>query len=62
MKRKGLVLVYTSNEPRELVEDFNSDMPEEEFAKKLEAARKEAPKAVEYLRKVIRQQELRNES
>lgn len=57
MKRKGLILVYTSNEPRELVEDFNSDITEEEFAKKLIAARKEAPKAVDYLRRVIKQQE-----
>lgn len=57
MKRKGLILVYTSSEKRELVEDFNSEMSEEEFAKKLIAARKEAPKAVDYLRRVIKLQE-----
>lgn len=57
MKRKGMVLVKTSNEPRELVDDFNSDMPEEEFAQKLQMAREKAPKAVEYLRRTIRRQE-----
>ena len=57
MKRKGLILVYTSSEPRELVEDFNSEITEEEFAKKLIVAHKEAPKAVDYLRRVIKQQE-----
>lgn len=57
MKRKGMVLVKTSNEPRELVDDFNSDMPEEKFAQKLQMAREKAPKAVEYLRRTIRRQE-----
>ena len=57
MKRKGMVLVKTSNEPRELVDDFNSDMPEEDFAQKLQMAREKAPKAVEYLRRTIRRQE-----
>ncbi|MBQ6204844.1 MAG: AAA family ATPase [Prevotella sp.] len=57
MKRKGMVLVKTSNEPRELVDDFNSDMPEKEFAQKLQTAREKAPKAVEYLRRTIRRQE-----
>ena len=57
MKRKGMVLVKTSNEPRELVDDFNSDMPEKEFAHKLQMAREKAPKAVEYLRRTIRRQE-----
>lgn len=57
MKRKGMVLVKTSNEPRELVDDFNSDMPEEDFAHKLQTAREKAPKAVEYLRRTIRRQE-----
>ena len=58
MKRKKLVLVKTSDEPRELVDDFNSDMPEEEFAQKLVAAREKAPKAVEYLLRLIRKQVL----
>ena len=57
MKRKGMVLVKTSNEPRELVDDFNSDMPEEDFAQKLQMAREKAPKAVEYLSRTIRRQE-----
>ena len=57
MKRKGMVLVKTSNEPRELVDDFNSDMQEEEFAQKLQMVREKAPKAVEYLRRTIRRQE-----
>ena len=56
MKRKGLVLVKKSEEPRELVDDFNSDMPEEEFAQKLETAREKAPKAVEYLLRLIKKQ------
>ena len=56
MKRKGLVLVKTSDEPRELVDDFNSDMPEAEFAQKLATAREKAPKAVEYLLRLIRKQ------
>ena len=56
MKRKGLVLVKTSDDPRELVDDFNSDMPEEEFSQKLVTAREKAPKAVEYLLRLIRKQ------
>ena len=57
MKRKGLILVYTSSEPRKLVEDFNSDITEEAFAQRLAEAREKAPKAVDYLRRVIEQQE-----
>lgn len=57
MKRKGLVLVKTSNDPRELVDDFNSDITDEEFAQKLATAREKAPKAVEYLLRLIRKQE-----
>ena len=56
MKRKGLVLVKTSDDPRELVDDFNSDMPEEEFSKKLVIAREKAPKAVEYLLRLVQKQ------
>ena len=56
MKRKGLVLVKTSDDPRELVDDFNSDIPEEEFAQKLAAAREKAPKAVEYLLRLVKKQ------
>ena len=56
MKRKGLVLVKTSDDPRELVDDFNSDMPEEEFSRKLVTAREKAPKAVEYLLRLIKKQ------
>ena len=57
MKRKGLSLVKTSNEPRELVDDFNSDITEDVFAQKLVSAREKAPKAVEYLLRVIKRQE-----
>lgn len=57
MKRKGLVLVKKNDEPRELVDDFNSDMPETEFVEKLHTAREKAPKAVDYLLRLIRKQE-----
>ncbi len=56
MKRKALVLVKTTDEPRELVDDFNSEISEEEFAQKLATAREKAPKAVEYLLRLIRKQ------
>lgn len=56
MKRKGLVLVKTSDDPRELVDDFNSDITGEEFAQKLKTAREKAPKAVEYLLRLIKKQ------
>ena len=56
MKRKGLALVKTSNEPRELVDDFNSGIPDELFAQKLATARQKAPKAVEYLLRLIKKQ------
>ena len=57
MKRKGLVLVKTTDDPRELVDDFNSDITDEEFAQKLVIAREKAPKAVEYLLRLIKKQE-----
>ena len=56
MKRKGLVLVKTSDDPRELVDDFDSEMPEKEFTQKLVTAREKAPKAVEYLLRLIKKQ------
>ena len=56
MKRKRLVLVKPSDDPRELVDDFNSDMPDEEFSQKLVTAREKAPKAIEYLLRLIRKQ------
>ena len=56
MKRKGLILVKTNDEQRELVDDFNSDISEEEFAQKLATAREKAPKAVEYLLRLIKKQ------
>lgn len=56
MKRKGLSLVKTSDDPRELVDDFNSDMVNEEFAQKLTTAREKAPKAVEFLLRLIKKQ------
>lgn len=57
MKRKGLMLIKSTNEPRELVDDFNSDITEEVFAEKLRMARQKAPKAVDYLLRLIRRQE-----
>ncbi len=56
MKRKGLALVKTSDDPKELVDDFNSDISEEEFAQKLITTREKAPKAVEYLLRLIKKQ------
>ena len=56
MKRKGLILVKSSDDPRELVDDFNSDISEEEFTQKLVTAREKAPKAVEYLLRLIKKQ------
>ena len=57
MKRKGLMLVKKNDEPRELADDFNSDMADGEFAQKLRTAREKAPKAVDYLLRLIRRQE-----
>jgi len=56
MKLKGLLLVKTSDDPRELVDDFNSDITDKEFSVKLATAREKAPKAVEYLLRLIRKQ------
>lgn len=57
MKRKGLTLVKKSNEARELVDDFNSNITEEEFLQKLLTASEKAPKAVGYLLQLIKKQE-----
>ena len=56
MKRKELLLVKTTDDPRELVDDFNSDIADDEFAQKLVTAREKAPKAVEYLLRLINKQ------
>ncbi len=56
MKRKGLALVKTSDDPRELVDDFNSNLANEDFAQKLKTAREKGPKAVEYLLRLIKKQ------
>ena len=56
MKRKGLLLQKTTDDPRELVDDFNSDITEDEFNQKLVTTREKAPKAVEYLLRLIRKQ------
>lgn len=56
MQRKDRMLVKTSDAPRELVDDFNSNISEEEFAQKLITAREKAPKAVEYLLRLIKKQ------
>ena len=57
MKRKRLVLIETSDESYELVNDFNSDMSDDAFAEKLSVAYEKAPKAVAHLRRVIKKQE-----
>lgn len=56
MKRKGLQLVKTSDEKRELVDDFNSDITDEEFLARLMTARQKAPKAVDYLLHLVKKQ------
>ena len=72
-KTDGKVMVFVGNEtpieslrmygvpeesfPAALINDHPYDNLRWEFAKKLIAARKEAPKAVDYLRRVIKQQE-----
>lgn len=61
MKRKDLLLVKTFDEPRELVDDFNSDISDKDFAQKLVTCREKAPKEVEYLLRMIRRQELEEE-
>ena len=58
MKRKGLMLEKVSDDKCELVDAFNSDMDEKEFAQRLTTAREKAPKAVSYLVKLIKKQEL----
>lgn len=61
MKQKGLLLVKTFDEPRELVDDFNSEMTNEDFFQKLVISRAESPKDVEYLLRMIRRQEFEGE-
>ncbi len=57
MKRKGLELMKKSDVSCELVDDFNSDIAEEEFVQILRTARKKTPKAVECLLRLIKKQE-----
>ena len=57
MKRKGLDLEKKSDRPRELVDDFNSNMSTQEFAKKLVKSREKTPKNVDYLLRLIRHQD-----
>ena len=61
MKRKGLTLVKTTSEPCELVDDFDSDTAEKEFAQKLVTARVKAPKSVERLLRLIKKQAFSDE-
>lgn len=61
MKRKGLHLIKTSDEPHELVDDFNSDVTNEEYAEKLVEARAKAPKAIEHLLRLIKRQKFEEE-
>ena len=57
MKQKGLVLMKKTEDLCELVDDFNSKISQEEFAKELLMARENAHKAVEYLLRLIKRQE-----
>ena len=61
MKRKGLTLVKTTSEPCELVDDFDSDTAEKEFAQKLVTVRMKAPKSVERLLRLIKKQAFSDE-
>lgn len=55
MKRKGIIL--DSAKESELVDAFNSDIPEEEFDAQLKECRMKAPKSVSYLILRIKKQE-----
>lgn len=57
MKRKNLALLMEEDEDEEqgLVEAFNSDMSEDEFAGVLRVARENKAKTLPYLRKMIKQ-------
>lgn len=55
MKRKGIIL--DSAKESELVDAFNSDIPEEEFDAQLKECRMKAPKSVSYLIMRIKKQE-----
>lgn len=59
MKRKGLML--GSPKESELIEAFNSDMPEDEFDAYLKECREKAPKSVSYLIQRIKNQEFNEE-
>lgn len=54
MQRKNLKLGTSSDSTCELIEDFNSDMSQEEFMIKLKTAREGAPKAVAILQRRIK--------
>ncbi len=56
MKQKGISLVKVSDKPQELVDDFNSDMSDEDFAQKLSEVNKQAPRALAFLRHRIKRQ------
>ena len=60
MKRKGLALAKTIDDPCELVDNFDSDITDLEFAQKLVTAREKTPKALEYLLRLIRKQDFSN--
>ena len=60
MKQRRFSLVKVSDKPQDLVDDFNSDMSDEEFAQKLSQAQKLAPRALIYLRRLIKRQEFRD--
>ena len=56
MKKRGNVLLQTTSETRELVDAFNSDMPEEIFKQRLSLTRDKSPKDAAYLIRLIKKQ------
>ena len=56
MKKRGIVLLQMTEESNELVNAFNSGIPEEDFSQKLLSARDKAPKDVAYLVRLIKKQ------
>lgn len=59
MKRKGILL--DSPQESELIEAFNSNIPEEEFGALLKECREKAPKSVSYLIQQIKRQDFNEE-
>ena len=61
MKKHGLALDKLSDSNCELVDAFNTDITDEEFAALLKECRTKAPKSVSYLLRRIKRQEFKEE-